>query len=46
MSRVINATQPEPEESERLFSSNSAYDSVTYDLMETRLSVTEAEVKG
>ena len=38
VSRVISSTESELEESEHFHSSNSVYDSVTYDSVKTRLS--------
>ena len=45
-SRVISSTESESEESENVsISSDSVYDSFEYDLMNTRLSKSEAEAK-
>ena len=44
---VISAKESESEESERfLFFSDSAYDSIAYDLVKTKLSESEAEAEG
>ena len=47
VSGVISAKESESEESERfLFFSDSAYDSIAYDLVKTKLSESEAEAEG